>query len=200
MRLKEMNSPLPAPIVRAPAPAPSARPSSLFRQPQSVPTTYRPTKTTIQDIQEANKNAEMHKRQDAQRSQPLPPLTRPYTPEPRRSAPPISQTLPTQPPRPLTNDEWTGRASTSSTSTFNSLSAAPVATPVATQQTNAQTGRTGPIRMQLPLGDEEEDGLDVKANNGMSISDAMRNTDLKTSGDQSKRSKQWGVDMSRFLN
>ena len=53
--------------------------------------------------------------------------------------------------------------------------------------------------MQLPLGDEEEDGLDVKSNNGMSIADVMRNTDVKTSGDQSKRSKQWGVDMSRFL-
>lgn len=57
----------------------------------------------------------------------------------------------------------------------------------------------GPIRMKLPLGgDDEEGGVDVKANSGMSVADAMKRT--TQGGNQSDRSKKWGIDMSRFTD
>jgi hypothetical protein len=55
--------------------------------------------------------------------------------------------------------------------------------------------------MQLPLDDAEEEGVDVRASNGMSIADAMKSANKSSEGgDQSKRSKQWGIDMSRFTD
>ena len=61
----------------------------------------------------------------------------------------------------------------------------------------------GSIRMKLPLGDDEldedEDGVDVRANKSMSIADAMKKS--SNGGDQAsqeERSKKWGIDMSRF--
>jgi len=63
----------------------------------------------------------------------------------------------------------------------------------------------GSIRMKLPLGDDEfdedEDGVDVRANQGMSIADAMKKS--SSGGDersQEERSKKWGIDMSRFAD
>ncbi|GKY94129.1 hypothetical protein MPSEU_000379000 [Mayamaea pseudoterrestris] len=211
LRLKEMNSPLPTPVVRVPSPAPSQHPSSLFRQPQPVVTKYRPTKTTIQDIQEASRNAEMHKRQDAQRSQSLPPLTRPYAGSSeimrQPSIPSISPPpYPVQPPRPLTSDEWIGQTRPNLFGGTNKRGRSPTPTPqpalATAPSTTVRPERQGPIRMQLPLGDDVEDGgIDAKASNGMSIADAMRGSNQQSEGgDQSKRSKQWGVDMSRFLD
>lgn len=61
--------------------------------------------------------------------------------------------------------------------------------------------KDGPIRMQLPLGEDEEEGLDARENPGMSIKDALKKTDPEmASGDQGERSKKWGVDMSRFTD
>jgi hypothetical protein len=55
--------------------------------------------------------------------------------------------------------------------------------------------------MQLPIDDyDDDDGLDVQANKGMSIKDAVARTELAVDNDQDKRSKQWGIDMSRFMN
>ena len=61
--------------------------------------------------------------------------------------------------------------------------------------------RKGPIRMQLPLVDgEDDDSLDSGANPGMSIAEAMKRTNSGggTKTDQGERSKKWGVDMSKF--
>ena len=55
--------------------------------------------------------------------------------------------------------------------------------------------RKGPIRMQLPLGDEEED--EPLLTEGMTIGEIMKRRNAE-SGDQGARSKKWGVDMSRF--
>lgn len=62
--------------------------------------------------------------------------------------------------------------------------------------------RKGPIRMQLPLGDdydEDEEGVDVKSNKKMSIADAMKKT-TNSNNNQDERSKKWGIDMSRFID
>ena len=60
--------------------------------------------------------------------------------------------------------------------------------------------RKGPIRMQLPLGDDDDDdAVDTKANSGMSIAEAMKRTNAGGSSiDQDERSKKWGIDMSKF--
>jgi hypothetical protein len=63
--------------------------------------------------------------------------------------------------------------------------------------------RTGPIRMQLPLGDEDDEDFDASSNKSMSISEAMKNAKAdKTGSSQSQKdqSKKWGIDMSRFLD
>lgn len=65
--------------------------------------------------------------------------------------------------------------------------------------------RKGPIRMELPLvsdtdDDEDDDGVDVAANKGLSIADAMKRTTKGGTIGQEERSKKWGVDMSRFLD
>jgi len=50
--------------------------------------------------------------------------------------------------------------------------------------------------MLLPLGDEDEE---QKMTEGITIGEIMKRQKDPSSGlDQSKRSKQWGVDMSRF--
>ena len=56
--------------------------------------------------------------------------------------------------------------------------------------------RKGPIRMEIPLGDDDDEPTMTE---GMTIGEIMKRQ--KESGnrdDQDKRSKQWGVDMSRF--
>jgi hypothetical protein len=54
--------------------------------------------------------------------------------------------------------------------------------------------------MKLPLGDEsEDDGVDVRNNKRMSIADAMKRTS-SAPGNQSERSKKWGIDMSKFAD
>jgi len=60
--------------------------------------------------------------------------------------------------------------------------------------------RKGPIRMQLPLGDEDEEGVDVRSNKKMSIAEAMKKTTNSGSIDQGERSKKWGIDISRFMD
>jgi len=66
--------------------------------------------------------------------------------------------------------------------------------------------RKGPIRMELPLvsdpndDDDDDDGVDVAANKGLSIADAMKRTTKGGTIGQEERSKKWGVDMSRFLD
>mmetsp|Transcript_25824 Transcript_25824/g.71122 ORF Transcript_25824/g.71122 Transcript_25824/m.71122 type:complete len:732 (-) Transcript_25824:75-2270(-) len=70
-----------------------------------------------------------------------------------------------------------------------------------TRESQPAPERKGPIRMQLPLGedmDDEEEGIDSKANPGMSIAEAMKRTGEQGSGNQEERSKKWGVDMSKF--
>jgi len=61
----------------------------------------------------------------------------------------------------------------------------------------AQPKRSGPIRMELPLV-EEDDDEDAALTEGMTIGEIMKRQQGADAGDQSKRSKQWGVDMSRF--
>ena len=58
--------------------------------------------------------------------------------------------------------------------------------------------RTGPIRMELPLGDDDEDDEEGAMTDGMTIGEIMKRQQSSGGADQSKRSKQWGVDMSRF--
>lgn len=54
--------------------------------------------------------------------------------------------------------------------------------------------------MKLPLGDDgEDDGVDVRSNKRMSIADAMKRTS-SSAGNQSERSKKWGIDMSKFAD
>jgi hypothetical protein len=53
--------------------------------------------------------------------------------------------------------------------------------------------------MKLPLGDDAEDGVDVRANKRMSIADAMKRTS-GSSSNQAERSKKWGIDMSKFAD
>jgi serine protease inhibitor ecotin len=79
----------------------------------------------------------------------------------------------------------------------------PAAAPASPPSTKAPLPQVkkGPIRMQLPIDDyDDDDGLDVQANKGMSIKDAVARTELAVDNDQDKRSKQWGIDMSRFMN
>ena len=75
--------------------------------------------------------------------------------------------------------------------------APPPPTPGAPRPATAQKPeRKGPIRMLLPLGDEDEE---QKMTEGITIGEIMKRQKDPSSGlDQSKRSKQWGVDMSRF--
>jgi hypothetical protein len=50
--------------------------------------------------------------------------------------------------------------------------------------------------MELPLGDEDDEPEMME---GMTIGDIMKRQKAAGNGaDQDKRSKQWGVDMSRF--
>jgi hypothetical protein len=196
LRLKELNSPLPSPITRSPAPAPSTRPSSLFRPPQPVKETYRPTTSTIQDIQQASKNAELHQMRDSLRSQPA-------TPQPRIKEP-LRPSLTTPASQAVSRAGGSGQAWSnlfgSTTITSNSQPSRGTAGVPQTPPPIPEK-RRGPIRMQLPLDDAEEEGVDVRASNGMSIADAMKSANKSSEGgDQSKRSKQWGIDMSRFTD
>ena len=57
--------------------------------------------------------------------------------------------------------------------------------------------RTGPIRMKLPLQDDndfdEEEGIDAGANQNMSIKDALKKSGSSSDVDQEERSKKWYV-------
>lgn len=68
-----------------------------------------------------------------------------------------------------------------------------------TSPTVRAAAKPGPIRMKLPLGDDAEDGVDVRANKRMSIADAMKRTS-GSSSNQAERSKKWGIDMSKFAD
>uniref|UniRef100_A0A7S3LFH0 Uncharacterized protein n=1 Tax=Amphora coffeiformis TaxID=265554 RepID=A0A7S3LFH0_9STRA len=67
--------------------------------------------------------------------------------------------------------------------------------------------RKGPIRMQLPIDDDDgdayddEEGIDSRSNKNMSIADVKRKTgaNQNSSEDPDERSKKWGVDMSKFM-
>jgi hypothetical protein len=52
--------------------------------------------------------------------------------------------------------------------------------------------------MKLPL-EDDEDGVDVRANKSMSVADAMKRTS-SSSSNQAERSKKWGIDMSKFTD
>lgn len=83
---------------------------------------------------------------------------------------------------------------------------APAPKPVAKKVVEPPAPRKGPIRMQIPMGDdddddsEDEDGVDASSNKSMSIADAMKRSPGSSGVGQGDRSKQWGVDMSRFLD
>lgn len=59
--------------------------------------------------------------------------------------------------------------------------------------------RTGPIRMQLPMDDDDDDSVDTRANPSLSIKDVMKRTNGDASVDQEGRSKKWGVDINKFM-
>lgn len=215
---------------------PPTRTSPLFRPPRPIKTTYRPTKNTIQDIEEAKRNAEMHRQQDSQRFQQRPvrsstppsrvqqrpvrsskPPSRVQQRPVRSSTPPSNVQQQQQPPvtprdaQPptdiVTSGEpyWTKANSVEVEKKW--YDDAPSRRPPPPQERTAAAAapsqpqrRSRPIRMQIPMDDsEEEEGVDVKSSNGMSLADAMRKTKTNGEGsDQTKRSKQWGIDMSRY--
>ena len=73
----------------------------------------------------------------------------------------------------------------------------PAPTPAPRQAASAPSPpvRKGPIRMQLPMDDnefDEEEGIDAQSNKKMSIADAMRKTGGTGSDmDPEERSKKW---------
>ena len=74
--------------------------------------------------------------------------------------------------------------------------AAPRTPPPPTRAAPAK--RSGPIRMELPLGGEEDEDEEGTMTEGMTIGEIMKRQQSSSSADQGARSKQWGVDMSRF--
>jgi hypothetical protein len=68
--------------------------------------------------------------------------------------------------------------------------------PTTPENTSPPQVRRGPIRMELPLREDEEEPAMTE---GMTIGEIMKRQKASGSGDdQDRRSKQWGVDMSRF--
>ena len=60
------------------------------------------------------------------------------------------------------------------------------------QQPSIAAVRKGPIRMELPLGEEDPDTSDVD------VESAMQRIRKRGSKDQDERSKKWGIDISKF--
>ncbi|CAB9502653.1 expressed unknown protein [Seminavis robusta] len=69
-------------------------------------------------------------------------------------------------------------------------------TPPAAKAPPSPPARKGPIRMELPLGDEDDE--EPAMTEGMTIGEIMKRQKAASNDDQDTRSKQWGVDMSRF--
>lgn len=55
-----------------------------------------------------------------------------------------------------------------------------------------------PIRMEVPLGDDEDDDDALVLEPSMKISDVLQRNGNGGKGNQSERSKKWGVDITRF--
>ena len=66
-------------------------------------------------------------------------------------------------------------------------------------KTPTPKAKTGPIRMELPLtdDDEEDDDFDARASGEMTISEVMKRR-TSSSVSQEERSKKWGIDISKF--
>lgn len=73
----------------------------------------------------------------------------------------------------------------------------PPAAPPKPKPAPAREEKKGPIRMQLPLGDDEDD--EPLVTEGMTIGEVMKRRN-EGAGNQEERSKKWGIDMSRFQN
>ena len=74
----------------------------------------------------------------------------------------------------------------------------PAPAPRAPPPAPAPVKRSGPIRMELPLGDEEDEEEEGAMTDGMTIGEILKRQQSSSGADQGARSKQWGVDMSRF--
>lgn len=185
-RLKAMSSPLPSPT---PVPRP---PPPVFR-PQAVSGPAAPL--FGRDAVEGTRR-------------PLVRMTDTPAPDAAPISPPQVNSAPSSIPVPTSGKSmWSsflgGDVSSNPTSTQTPpQSKAPASktsaskVPASKAPTSNVSAKSGPIRMKLPLGDDE-DGVDVRSNQGMSIAEAMKKSPI-SAGNASERSKKWGIDMSKF--
>ena len=133
--------------------------------------------------------------------EPKPLIKDPVLPVTQSSPVPEIETLPAQP-KDVVEEE---PPSSPSPEIVEEKKAAPVAAPPRSATAGKgfapaeapQSKKKKPIRMELPLGDpEDEDAVDPS----MSLAEVMKKTKTEGSKDQDKRSKMWGVDMSKFTD
>lgn len=189
-RLRELNSPLPSrpPQSRYDT---KKRTTTSF-QPQRPAVSYsRPVPTpNISNGATQLRNGSSQANGNSYPATPPPPSPAPaaYSPPP---APPVTPPPPA-PANPL-NGFFGG----------SKPSPSPARRPAPAKRAANPSERKGPIRMRLPIdeddgGYDEEEGINASSNKKMSIADAM-----KQSGgadmDPDERSKKWGIDMSKFM-
>lgn len=191
-RLKSLNSPLPTSNKNtAPGNARPGRPKSNFQPQMSVNAARK--QTPLNDLTKTIQNAvvdskaaeaeaavaaaESKKSKSSSFSNPFARLTGPKKDTPK----PAPVSAPTPPPPPAAVSPPPPRPAP-----------APRAPPPAPAK------RSGPIRMELPLGDEEDEEEEGAMTDGMTIGEIMKRQQSSGGADQGARSKQWGVDMSRF--
>jgi hypothetical protein len=203
-RLKALNSPLPAPRAAAPPTAPPA-----FQESRGIPPSApsAPARSLGNMLRSINDKGSTDKKED---------LTNVGTGASVQSEVPPARKEPASEPAPsdrrLSISELTKRKKAPDASekkepknpSWSTLLGNAKDSPVKQQkpkEVDPPKARTGPIRMQIPLGDDDDEDDDfAPKDKNMSISDVMKKTNTGTSSaDQKENSKKWGVDMSRFM-
>lgn len=202
-RLKALNSPLPSPRVAQPPTIPPA-----FQQSRVVPPSPSvPARSLGNMLRSMNSKGSTEKEEDSTKVD-TGAVSQSEVPPPKRSEP-----APAPADRRLSISELTKRKKAADPSETKDLIGNAKETPAKQQpprqeqkpnEVDPPKERKGPIRMQIPQGDvdDDEDDDNLSSNKSMSIADAMKKTtggDSSAPVNQKENSKKWGVDMSRFL-
>jgi hypothetical protein len=213
LRLKALNSPLPSPRAAGPPTIPPA-----FQQSRVVPPTpSTPARSLGNMLRSMNNKGSTEKEDDSTKLETGAVSKSEVPPPPQRSepAPPADRRLSIseltkRKKAPDAADKKEDTATAWSNLVGNAKETQKEQPPPQQQkpdEVEPPKERKGPIRMQIPQGDgddddgEEDDNL--SSNKSMSIADAMKKTNGDSGStapaDQKENSKKWGVDMSRFL-